>query len=793
MVPREARRGSSFVGCGRYYLHDKHASTSERVSFAHTENLPTNDPHKAMKWMAWTALNAEVRKRETGASLTGRKSQKPVYTFSLSWHPEQDPAKWDMIKAGRQALTALGLTEHETVMVAHNDCAYNHLHVIVNLIHPDTGKANSVSFSKKKLSLWAEQYENNEGKIYCDQRVDNNARRAEGEYVKYEEPVHDLKARITNLFRTSDTPEAFQQALAENGLRLAQGKRLLLIDETGKIHSLARQIEGIKEKELRRYFSEVQLAEAETVREQMGLAKEPQPEDNQPESNTPQQQEAPEPQSENAQGANASKEEEPAEPDNVDRIDEPEQGEQDKEHQRSDGETSSDTQTETSGQGVDAETEALEGKDAEADVDDDLLMQEQEPTDRDQHGRENEHDGVDNQDSMSDKEAPDSVDEHIVDDENSKVKDGQAEPHQDSIRQDSDEQQLPQEHTDNEDAEQIEELDCTAGTRQDHEPRQEEDGDPEESSDERHSVSELISDEDQPEDGSPSEQCAEEYEDGQGDTNRKHHEPEPRQTKSDAEDVPTDSEHTSAMIGEDADYWDRDQQDRDWQEAIIDAALNRATDEPQPLSTETTINEAQMSEASPPLPGSAAPSEDRTTNGRESNRHQQPEYQTKSVSEPVGATRLNALQDRHHTELGTFYSESTNARFRMEHQWQTTYGEHEQQTRHQLEGLETTLRDSGRLRVYWLKLSGQIPRNAEQEVENLRKTLEYIEWRKSEQQQALEAEIHRNQQILAAKQEQERRELEATYKAPDLNFPPTPNQTQDEDSDEYENFGPSYW
>ena len=60
MVPKVAGKGRNFVGAGLYYLHDKKALTRERVAFTHTENLPTRDPDKAIKCMAWTALRSPV-------------------------------------------------------------------------------------------------------------------------------------------------------------------------------------------------------------------------------------------------------------------------------------------------------------------------------------------------------------------------------------------------------------------------------------------------------------------------------------------------------------------------------------------------------------------------------------------------------------------------------------------------------------------------------------------------------------------------------------------------------------
>ncbi len=154
MIPREARRGRSFIGAGKYYLHDKRASTSQRVAFTHTENIPTQDAHKALKWMAWTAIHAHELKRESGVGTT-RRAAKPVFTFSLSWRPEASPTKEEMIGAGRTALAALGLQDHEAVMVGHRDTPHKHIHVIVSTINPATGRSNRVSYSKKKLSVWA--------------------------------------------------------------------------------------------------------------------------------------------------------------------------------------------------------------------------------------------------------------------------------------------------------------------------------------------------------------------------------------------------------------------------------------------------------------------------------------------------------------------------------------------------------------------------------------------------------------------------------------------------------------
>ena len=131
MVPKVAGKGASFKGAGAYYLHDKKADTARRVAFTHTENLPTNDPEMALRHMAYTAMHQDEIKALAGVKATGRKSAQSVYTYSLSWAPDEQPTREEMIEAGRESLKALGLERHEVLMVAHNDEPHPHLHLIV--------------------------------------------------------------------------------------------------------------------------------------------------------------------------------------------------------------------------------------------------------------------------------------------------------------------------------------------------------------------------------------------------------------------------------------------------------------------------------------------------------------------------------------------------------------------------------------------------------------------------------------------------------------------------------------
>ena len=110
MVPKVAGKGRSFKGAGLYYLHDKKALTPERVAFTHTENLPTRDADKAIKCMAYTAMRQHELKARAGGSTKGRKLEQPVYCYSLSWAPGEEPTQEEMIEAAKDTLRELGMS-----------------------------------------------------------------------------------------------------------------------------------------------------------------------------------------------------------------------------------------------------------------------------------------------------------------------------------------------------------------------------------------------------------------------------------------------------------------------------------------------------------------------------------------------------------------------------------------------------------------------------------------------------------------------------------------------------------
>ena len=118
-----------------------------------------------------------------GVAATGRKLEKPVCHYSLSWAKDEKPDRQEMRRAAQESLKALGMERHQALVVSHRD-GQPHVHVIANRVEPESGKAAGLSRSKLRLSKWAEGYERGQGKIRCPARERNNARRGQGKRVQ---------------------------------------------------------------------------------------------------------------------------------------------------------------------------------------------------------------------------------------------------------------------------------------------------------------------------------------------------------------------------------------------------------------------------------------------------------------------------------------------------------------------------------------------------------------------------------------------------------------------------------
>ncbi len=203
-----------------YLMHDSdHATTSDRVAWTHTHNLASDDPELSWKTMAATAMSQAELKEEAGIKNTGRKSNKHVMHYTLSWHDEErkDLTRDEMVSAALASMTYIGTHEgervrkhkktgkveyairtqhadqHQAIVVCHDELNKSpHVHVMLNRVHPEHGVFVPDTYEQEKLSVWALEYRKAQGKEhYCPLRQINAAKKARGLITS-----HRRKSRI---------------------------------------------------------------------------------------------------------------------------------------------------------------------------------------------------------------------------------------------------------------------------------------------------------------------------------------------------------------------------------------------------------------------------------------------------------------------------------------------------------------------------------------------------------------------------------------------------------------------
>ncbi len=77
--------------------------------------------------------------------------EKPVYHVSLSFDKKDAPTRTQMEGACDAVLRDLGLEDHQAFLEAHNDTAHPHVHMMINRVHPETGRAWSTSHDYRRI------------------------------------------------------------------------------------------------------------------------------------------------------------------------------------------------------------------------------------------------------------------------------------------------------------------------------------------------------------------------------------------------------------------------------------------------------------------------------------------------------------------------------------------------------------------------------------------------------------------------------------------------------------------
>jgi hypothetical protein len=131
-------KGRSFRALATYLAAGRTGQERERVAWSSARNLPTNDPELAGTIMRATA------ERST-------RVEHPVYHLVLSFDPNDAVDRATMERVADRVLSRIQLQEHQAVIVAHRDREHAHVHVLVNRVHPETGRAWEYSFDYRAI------------------------------------------------------------------------------------------------------------------------------------------------------------------------------------------------------------------------------------------------------------------------------------------------------------------------------------------------------------------------------------------------------------------------------------------------------------------------------------------------------------------------------------------------------------------------------------------------------------------------------------------------------------------
>ena len=190
--------GRAFHGAVAYNLRGHKGQNLDKCAWHQLRNLPGEDPELAATMMEATAR--ESRRVET-----------PVLHFSIDWHPDEKPTDRQAKQAAASVLERLGLNDHQAAIFRHQDAAHPHIHLVVNRVHPETGKAWAHWKSKEKLELAIRETAKELGfwRIPGRDRDKPRTKEKRGEYRRKER-----KGKVTDGPLTSTPRERVESLLA---------------------------------------------------------------------------------------------------------------------------------------------------------------------------------------------------------------------------------------------------------------------------------------------------------------------------------------------------------------------------------------------------------------------------------------------------------------------------------------------------------------------------------------------------------------------------------------------------
>lgn len=260
-------KGASRAGPKTLSRHLTRTDTNERVKVLELQS-PTGSLHEAFR--DWQAL------------ADGTRGTKGLYHANIDPDARyaMTPDQWS--RAVEILEQELGLQGQPRAVVLHEKHGREHIHVVWQRTDIDTMTLRSDSRNYQAHERASRRLEEEFGHEPVPGKHAKRDREAQpdlpsseithAEWQQSERTGIDPRARkdqITRLYEASDTGPAFKAALEEGGYTLAKGDRrdFVLIDSSGEVLSLRRQIAGVTAKDLRVFMGDIQAHDLPSVAE----------------------------------------------------------------------------------------------------------------------------------------------------------------------------------------------------------------------------------------------------------------------------------------------------------------------------------------------------------------------------------------------------------------------------------------------------------------------------------------------------------------------------------------------
>lgn len=219
----KSHSGSGFGGLTRYLLYGKKNDPKpDRVEWTSARELALEDPREAALLMRMTAAQG--------------RTEEPVHHLAISLAPGEHLGRdrWEQVID--RTLKDLGLEGHQVLVVAHRDTDHEHIHLMVNRVHPETFRAWNRWQDRPRLmdSLRARELEfglHFTPHVHDPDRLPERLMQA---FIHTGEPpfLDYARAAARSIFKEARSWSELHERLAEQGLYLERkGQGLVVTDD----------------------------------------------------------------------------------------------------------------------------------------------------------------------------------------------------------------------------------------------------------------------------------------------------------------------------------------------------------------------------------------------------------------------------------------------------------------------------------------------------------------------------------------------------------------------------------